>query len=147
LVAGVYLFFPGIFIAAFKAGADPEFFEPISRITVVLLRFVALYTIFDTANIIFASAVKGAGDTRFVMIMIVLTSVCVLILPSYLTLVVFRADIYAAWVRVTAYVIILGVSFLLRFLSGKWKNMRVIERVPHAIPPQYPELPSTEYEP
>ena len=33
--------------------------------------FVALYSVFDSKNIIFASAIKGAGDTRFVMFMIV----------------------------------------------------------------------------
>jgi hypothetical protein len=48
---------------------------------------------------------------------------------------------------VTVYVILLGGSFLLRFLSGKWKTMRVIEQAPHSLPPQYPEIPSKEYEP
>ena len=92
----------------------------------VLLRFVAIYCVFDAMNIIFASAIKGAGDTRFVMLMILVLSVGLLVIPSYLTLVVFDRGIYLAWVFITAYIVILGFGFLFRFLGGKWKSMRVI---------------------
>ncbi len=33
----------------------------------VLLRLVAVYTVFDTMFIIYSGALKGAGDTRFAM--------------------------------------------------------------------------------
>jgi len=33
-----------------------------------------------------------------------------------------------AWVFATAYIILLGFIFYFRFLGGKWKTMRVIER-------------------
>ena len=33
-----------------------------------------------------------------------------------------------AWIFATAYIISLGFIFYLRFLGGKWKAMRVIER-------------------
>ena len=33
-----------------------------------------------------------------------------------------------AWIFATAYIILLGFIFYLRFLGGKWKTMRVIER-------------------
>jgi MATE family multidrug resistance protein len=147
LVAVAYVAAPGLFVAAFSAQADPAAFEPISRLVRVLLRFVALYTLFDTLNIVFASAIKGAGDTRFVMIMIVALSLGVLVLPTFLALVVFGAGIYAAWGIISAYVILLGASFLARFLTGRWKSMRVIEKPAHVIPPDYPPVPASEYEP
>ena len=146
VIAAFYVLIPEAFIAPFAARADPESFEPIRRLVVVLLRFVALYTIFDTANIVFASAIKGAGDTRFVMVMIIALSLGVLVLPSFLALVVLGAGIYVAWIFVSAYIMILGGSFFLRFLSGKWKSMRVIEHTPHALPPNFPEAPSAEFE-
>ena len=34
----------------------------------VLLRFVAAYCLFDALNVVFAGALKGAGDTRFIML-------------------------------------------------------------------------------
>ena len=146
LIAVAYIAFPGIFLAAFAAKADPVVFEPVNRLVRVLLRFVALYTLFDTLNIVFASAVKGAGDTRFVMIIIIAVSIGLLAVPTFIALVVFKAGIYAAWAIISGYIILLGGIFLARFLTGKWKSMRVIEKAPHEIPPTYPEAPGTEYE-
>jgi MATE family multidrug resistance protein len=80
-------------------------------------------------NIIFCSAIKGAGDTRFVMFATVILTLCVLIIPTYLTVVVFKYGLAAAWILASAYVILLGVVFCLRFRGGKWKAMRVIEQV------------------
>jgi MATE family multidrug resistance protein len=121
-----YVLFPDFFVRFFSARSDPATFREIRRIAVVLLRFVALYSLFDTMNIVFAGGIKGAGDTRFVMIMILIVSMSVMILPTYLSLMVFRAGLYTAWIFVTAYVIVLGFCFLFRFLQGKWKAMRVI---------------------
>ena len=122
----LYVFIPNVFVSIFSTKSDPLVFNQIQEITVILLRFVAIYCIFDTMNIIFASAIKGAGDTRFVMVMILVMSMGILVLPSYLSLVVFERGIYLAWVFITAYIVILGFGFLFRFLGGKWKSMRVI---------------------
>ena len=79
-------------------------------------------------NIIFCSAIKGAGDTRFVMFATVILTLCVLVIPTYLAIVVFKYGLMVAWVMASAYVILLGVVFCLRFRGGKWKSMRVIEQ-------------------
>ena len=83
--------------------------------------------LFDTLNIVFSSALKGAGDTRYVMYMVVLVSLAALVVPSYVALVLLGADIVVGWVILTVYVIVLGFAFLFRYLGGKWKSMRVIE--------------------
>ena len=105
---------------------------------------MALYSVFDAMNIIFASAIKGAGDTRFVMFMIVVLSVSVLIVPSYVVIVYLSMGIYWGWAFVTTYIIVLGVVFFFRFLRGKWKSMRVIEPSAVAVPPTFPESPTGE---
>jgi MATE family multidrug resistance protein len=83
--------------------ADPQGFSEIYQYSIVLLRFVAVYSIFDTLNIIFTSAIKGAGDTRFVMFMTVLLSLFVLIIPTYLAIVVFKYGLMVSWVLATVY--------------------------------------------
>ncbi len=134
-IAAAYVLVPDVFVAPFALQADPQGFGEIYRYSVVLLRFVAVYSIFDTMNIIFCSAIKGAGDTRYVMSVTVALSVFVLIVPVYLAVVVFESGLLVAWVFATAYVTLLGVIFFLRFHGGKWKAMRVIEqRVPVAKP-------------
>jgi len=127
-IAAAYVLVPDVFVAPFALRADPRGFAEIYDYSVILLRFVAVYSIFDTMNIIFCSAIKGAGDTRYVMLMTVILSLFVLIVPVYLVTVVFKLGLMVAWVFVTAYVTLLGVTYYLRFLGGKWKTMRVIER-------------------
>jgi MATE family multidrug resistance protein len=127
-MALAYVLIPDIFVAPFAAQADPEKFREIYRLTVVLLRFVAVYSVFDTLNMVFAAAVKGAGDTRYVMIMVAIISLFGLIIPTYLTVVVLDWGLMFAWVIASAYVTTLGFVFYFRFLGGKWKTMRVIEQ-------------------
>jgi MATE family multidrug resistance protein len=138
-IAAAYVLLPDLFVAPFAHKADPEGFAEIYGFSVVLLRFVAVYCLFDTMNIIFCSAIKGAGDTRYVMIMTSILSVFILIIPVYLTVEVLEAGLMVAWVFATAYVISLGVAFYLRFRGGKWRSMRVIE-----MQPQVPGLRPTK---
>ncbi len=147
-IALLYVVVPELFIAPFAARSDPAYFARIRELTLVLLRFVAVYSVFDTLNIIFASAIKGAGDTRFVMYMIVLVSVLVLVVPSYTAIVILDYGIMAGWTIASLYVVVLGFVFLFRFLGGKWKTMRVIEEQAPVtvICPERPECPAIELE-
>jgi MATE family multidrug resistance protein len=148
-VAVLFVMVPGFFVAPFVAQAHSEAYSDISRISIILLRFVALYSVFDTMNVIFASAIKGAGDTRFVMYMNVLVSAFVLVIPTYTAIMVFGYGLMAAWSLATAYVILLGFAFFGRFLKGRWKSMRVIEEpyAVRAIPPVCSECPDVKFEP
>jgi MATE family multidrug resistance protein len=62
------------------------------------------------------------------MLMTVFLSLFVFIVPVYLTVIVLDYGLMVAWVFATAYIILLGLVFYVRFLGGKWKTMRVIER-------------------
>ncbi|MFC1508321.1 MATE family efflux transporter, partial [Candidatus Omnitrophota bacterium] len=146
-IAALYVFVPGLFLAPFASNADPLRFQTIRETTVILLRFVALYSIFDSLTLIFAAGLKGAGDTRYVMYSIVALSTTVMVIPSFIALEVFHASIYVGWTIVTLYIIVLGMLFLYRFLGGKWKTMRVIEKIPPALPHTLPATPTSELEP
>jgi MATE family multidrug resistance protein len=126
-VAALYVLVPGLFLYPFAAQAEPESFAPIREIAVVALRFVAVFSLFDTLNIVFASALKGAGDTRYVMVVIIFASTLVLVIPTYVALVLLQGDVFVGWGIASAYIIAMGMAFLLRFLGGKWRSMRVIE--------------------
>jgi MATE family multidrug resistance protein len=140
LIALTYFFFPEIYIFPFAAKADPEGFVLIREFTIILLKFVAIYSIFDTLNLVFASAIKGAGDTRFVMMMGFFLSLLLLVIPSYIAVVVMGRGLYTAWGIASLYISLLGFSYLIRFLSGKWKTMKVIEHVP-VLPSSCPDVP------
>ncbi len=127
VMAAGYVFLPGLFLKPYIAGADPEAFEEIWDMSVVLLRFVAVYCVFDAFYIVFSAAVKGAGDTRFVMLASVALGWFVMVLPTYLSVVTYGMGLYVAWIFVTLYLVLGGLIFMLRFRGGRWKSMRVIE--------------------
>ncbi|MDZ7331142.1 MAG: MATE family efflux transporter [candidate division KSB1 bacterium] len=127
-IALTYVLFPKIYLWPFAAQSDPAQFTIIQNMAIVLLHFVAFYCIFDTLNIVFASALKGAGDTQWVMITSVLLSWTTLVVPTFFACVVYRWGLYIAWGFVTLYITLLGIAFTVRFLGGKWESMRVIEQ-------------------
>ena len=134
LIATCYVLIPDVFAGQFGARLDPRQFGEILSTVRVLLRFTALYCLFDTMSIIFASAIKGAGDTRFAMLVMVTLSWILMVIPTYLVVFVFHGGLLACWGFFSAYIIILGLVFLWRFRGGKWKSMRVIETPPPAPP-------------
>ncbi len=143
-ISALYVAAPGLFIEPFAARADQRAFEDIRGLAVILLKFVAVYSLFDTLNIIFASALKGAGDTRFVMYMIVAVSFFILVIPSYVGIVILGGGIYVGWTIASLYGIILGLAFFTRFRGGKWKSMRVIEGHAPSVCMERPECPAIE---
>jgi MATE family multidrug resistance protein len=122
-----YFFFPEIFIKPFIKDRLIGDYILIKDLAVVLLKFVAVYSIFDTFNIMFSAALKGAGDTKYIMVVITILTTFVLVVPSYLTVYYFHGNIYILWFIFSIYIIMLGLSFFMRFYSGSWKKMRVIE--------------------
>jgi len=140
-IALTYVLFPRVYLLPFAAQADRGQFILIQRMTIILLYFVAFYSIFDTMNIIFGCALKGAGDTRWVIITSVILSWTTLIIPTYLGSVVYNWGLYITWSFVTLYIVMLGIVFYLRFLGGTWESMRVIEEVPIVVVHRLPENP------
>ena len=128
LIAVVFLVFPEWLVNLFRAkdhGAENYGF--IVDIGIVLLRFVALYSIFDALAIVYSGAVKGAGDTAFVMRAMAAASIFIMVIPVYVLLVYFNASLFILWIVATLYISSLGVVFWWRYSTGKWKTMRVIE--------------------
>jgi len=145
VIAVCYFFVPDIFMLPYKFGADAAQFEMLKPLVRTLLIFVAFYCLFDTGNIIFSAAIKGAGDTKFVMIASVVLNWTIVVVPTYLAVKFLEGEarLYAAWLALTLYVCVLSVLFLLRFGGGKWKSMRVIEKV-SVLPDTIPAIPTAE---
>ena len=116
---------PDLFMAPYAAGAGSEF-QAIRSTCYVLLRFVAAYCFVDTMQIVFSSAIKGAGDTRFVLLVTSVVSP-IPVLLAWGGIRYWNWGLWAFWLVVTCWILLLGAIFLARFLGGKWRSMRVIE--------------------
>jgi MATE family multidrug resistance protein len=131
VMMAIFVFFPEPLLGLFRnTTVDPALSNQILDLGIILLRFVAVFCLFDAMNLIFSGALKGAGDTQFIMWTITALSIGVMIIPVYLAIEVFKAGIYTAWVLVTFYIATLGIAFYLRYRHGKWKQMRIIEVAP-----------------
>lgn len=126
-VTGVLAFvlLPETLAGLFHGGHD-DLWEPIRTRVPILLRFVAVYSFFDTLNVVFSNALRGAGDTRFVTAAALGLSWPVMIVPTWAA-VQHGWSLYWAWTFASLYIIALAVLFYFRFRQGKWRSMRVIE--------------------
>lgn len=127
ILALCYVVIPEVFLYPFTLKSSAEEFQPISGMTVILLRFIAVYSLFDAANMIFSGGLKGAGDTRFVATASIGLSWIFMVIPCFITIYLFNAGINWLWFFVTLYITALGLVLFWRFQRGIWKSMRVIE--------------------
>lgn len=90
-----------------------------------MLLLVTVSGLLDTVSIVLSGALKGAGDTRFVMIYMIIGSWLMLV-PGALLLLWAGVGILGLWGWLAAYMCVLAVGFWWRWRQGHWKTIRVI---------------------
>ena len=133
VVAVILVTYPDPLIELFRTHADlaDPAAVPWDEVAVLippLLALIAVYSLADAANLVYACALRGAGDTRFVTWLTFALAWPLMVLPTYV--VVQRGgSVLLAWCFISFYVFVIAVCFWLRFRTGRWKAMRVIESV------------------
>src|SRR4029079_10050008 len=121
---------PDVFLILHTAFAAEDFHE-VRTTTINLLRFVALYCFFDSTQIVLIGALRGAGDTRFIMLATSLISMISVAVgwacEEYFQWRASGIALWGWWWILTAWVLALGVVYMLRFIGAKCESMRVIE--------------------
>jgi MATE family multidrug resistance protein len=136
-VAVVYVLLPGPLVWLFHSDAEPARWAQVAALVPVLLRFVAVYSLFDSMTLTLSFALRGAGDTRFVTAAAVAMSWPVMVLPAWAAW-HFGWGLYWAWAFASVYIVLLALAMLVRFRQGKWRTMRVIEVPAGAAPAALP---------
>jgi MATE family multidrug resistance protein len=122
-----FLFLPETLAGLFRgSGTTQPNADAVHQTVVILLRFVVVYCAFDAANLVFSSALRGAGDTRFVSWVVLGLSWPLLVIPTWLACKL-GWGLYVAWGFASLYIAVLAFAYLARFCQGKWRTMRVIE--------------------
>jgi MATE family multidrug resistance protein len=86
------------------------------------------WMLFDAADIIVSGALKGAGDTRFVMMWMFVSSFLIWLPIVFLVAAVYNT-ITALWATQVLYVVVISAGTILRWRGGKWKNIRLSEKL------------------
>lgn len=120
-----FVLLPDFYMNLFGGGAETPLWGEVSQIVPILLIFVALFIFFDSLNLIFSFALKGAGDTAFVSAVALLLPWPLMVLPTWYVS-DWEEGVYWAWAAASLFICIQGLVFLWRFLQGRWLQLRVI---------------------
>jgi len=121
----VFLTLAGVLVKVFTSGFDGNA-EEITRLATVLLRLAAIYVLADSAQLIFAGALRGAGDTRWVMRVSVGLHWVFTVLAIVLIRVV-HVNPIVAWISFIVFIVFMGVAMFFRFRGNRWQEIRMIE--------------------
>ncbi|GAB4364197.1 MAG: MATE family efflux transporter [Spirochaetales bacterium] len=91
-------------------------------LSVFMLRLAGLYTLADSAQIVFSGALRGGGDTKAVMY-ISAGLHWTFILLSLVMIKVWRLPPAQVWIAFILFVMVLGIGMFLRFRLGMWTSM------------------------
>jgi multidrug resistance protein, MATE family len=124
-VGSTFLIFPQFYLNWFHNADQKVLWSEVSIIVPYLLMYVALFICFDSMNLTFSFALKGAGDTRFVTLVALTLPWPFMVAPTWLVQ-DWDGAVYWAWGAASFYIIFQSFVFLRRFKGGKWKQMSVI---------------------
>jgi MATE family multidrug resistance protein len=138
VIGASFVLLPEAYFALFGArrgGVDAAALVPLGR---WMLLMMAGWGLLDTINLVLSGALKGAGDTRFVMIYFAVMA-WLFWLPGEFVILWAGGGILAAWFWLMVYVIVLSLGFLWRWRGGRWKAIEMIERpvTPLVLPPPH----------
>jgi putative MATE family efflux protein len=115
----LFLIFPSQIVGFFTN--DPEIIE----IGTMPLRMVGLIQPLLAATMVFPGGLRGAGDTRFPMI-VTGSSIWLIRLPlAYLFAIVLDWGLLGAWIALALDLSLRGLVNFLRFRGGRWKSVEV----------------------
>ena len=127
--------FPEVLVGLFRPDKSPELFNTeVFPLAVSMLRLAALYVISDAMFLVFGVALRGAGDTFWAMCISV-TFHWVLVGVLYVLQHLLGTGPLLSWFALCMTFMAFSVVFYLRYHSGKWRSLRIVEPVPEAILP------------
>ena len=113
-------FFIDLFIAPHSANA-----ALIAQKAIPLIRLVSCFVIGDATYLIFGEALRGAGDTRFYMWIMIVCAWGILIPGTWVLVYKMDSGIFAVWSWLTFYAWLTAIFMFVRFIQGKWKKLYI----------------------
>ena len=131
VVSLVFVVFPDYFFRIFSPENEMGNFSEVMKHGRAILACAAAYNFFDAIYFISIGVLRGAGDTRFPMYVVISCAWCILVPGILLCVFVFKLSIVGIWVYIAIYIAIVCSIIFRRFRSGKWKKIDLIEKIPY----------------
>ena len=119
-----YLVAPDWLMSLYELNQSGEASVQAIAIAKGLLKFVAIYVVLDATQLIIAGALRGAGDTWFVLLSGLVASAVALTIGF-----TWEPDddlLNWWWWMITLWIWTLASLMVIRFLQGRWKRMRMV---------------------
>ncbi len=121
----LFLSVPSLLVNVFRPEALPPDWNEIVAIAVPMIMMMSVYPISDGMFIVFSGAIRGAGDTTWAMVASAILHWSGALWAWFLTHHLHLPPV-TAWVLFVLIFPLFGLTFWLRFRSGKWKGRNVI---------------------
>ena len=147
-LAIVFMVTVGVTLAVFGPylmrifSSDPE----IIRLGHALLVLAAIFSGFDAITIVLVGALRGAGDTRWMMIALSIGAWGVSLPLAWLFAHPLGLEARGAWIGATIYIILLSGVFFRRFHGEAWRDIRIFSEDRVADPASVPETLAEDVE-
>ena len=124
----------GLLMRVFSS--DPE----VIQLGHLLLIFAAIFAGFDAVTIVLAGGLRGAGDTRWMMVALSVGSYGVSLPLAWLFSGPVGLEARGAWLGATIYIILLSGVFFVRFHREAWRGIKIFseDREGEAAPSEAP---------
>lgn len=125
-LAMLFVAVPGVFINIFGSGNSAEYAEILARSRPVMLA-LAVFVFLDAIGMVYADALRGAGDTRFQMLG-ASAAAWLIFVPGEIYITRYAGgELIHAWSWAAFYVGLLALFFWLRFRSGLWRRIDILK--------------------
>ena len=112
-------------ILALFAPADAALSAEFHALGTTLLCLMAAWMLFDAVDVVVSGALKGAGDTKFVMWWMLICAFLVW-LPVVFAVRRFHNTMPALWATMVLYVVVICIGSLARWRRGRWTEIAVV---------------------
>ena len=121
----LFIFLPDLVLKPFVRAGDAAQVETI-RLARIMLLFIAAYLFGDGLVLVYSNAVRGAGDTKYIMNLTTIMAWGAFAIPCVIMYFI-GLSVWWLWGCMSVYVLLFGFFCYRRYRSGKWTKMKVIE--------------------
>jgi len=125
VVTAAILIFRRPILALFAADVAADELPAFMALGSTLFVMMVVWQFCDAAEVVLSGALKGAGDTRFVMVWMLIMAFPVW-MPILFAAYWLCPTMEALWATMIIYVFIFFVGTMLRWLKGPWRSLRLI---------------------
>ncbi len=122
-----YLSVPDFLLGLYQVGSSSQMVHATTQTARILLRFVAFYCILDAAQLVVAGALRGAGDTWYVLGASVTVAV-VWISVGLLGKSMSSDLLYWWWAILACWITSMAIAMIARFMRGRWLTKLLVQR-------------------